>query len=69
MGGEEMAQARIALETGGARSGLWPRVVAAVARLRERREKRRALVKLLSEWDSGIATGARGLTLEPEPRA
>ncbi len=64
-----MAQAQIALETRRAHSGLWLRMVAAVARLRERREKRRALVKLLSEWDSGIATGVRGLTLEPEPRA
>jgi hypothetical protein len=28
-----------------------------------------ALVKLLSEWDSGIATGARGLTLVSDPQA
>ncbi len=60
-----MVQAQIALETRRGPSGLWLRLVA--ARLRERREKRRALVKLLSEWDSGIATGARGLSLGSDP--
>ena len=63
-----MAQAQMALETRRARSGPWARIAAAFATLRERREKRRALVKLLSEWDSGIATGARGLTLKHDPR-
>ena len=54
-----MAQAQIALETRRAPSGLWLRFAALVAGIRARREQRRALVKLLSEWDSGIATGAR----------
>ena len=64
-----MTQANIALEPRTAPSGLWPRLAAAVARLRARRQERQALVKLLSEWDSGIATGARGLTLRPDPQA
>ncbi len=64
-----MTQARIALETRSAPPGLWQRLAAAVARIRARSQERRALVKLLSEWDSGIATGARGLTLESDPQA
>ena len=63
-----MAQAQIALDTSRAPSGLWLRLAAALAGIRERRRQRRALVKLLSEWDSGVATGARGLTLESDPR-
>ena len=61
--------AQIAIDTRRAPSRLWPRLAAVVAGIRARREQRRALVKLLSEWDSGIATGARGLTLESDPRA
>ncbi|MGH2691909.1 MAG: hypothetical protein ACRDHM_05350 [Actinomycetota bacterium] len=63
-----MAQAQIALETHRAPSGVWLRFAAAVAGIRARREQRRALVKLLSEWDSGIATGAR-LTAGSSPWA
>lgn len=55
-----MAQAQIALETRRP-EGIWARFTAAWAELRSRRQQRRALVKLLSEWDSGIATGSRGL--------
>ena len=61
-----MAQAQIALETRRGPSGPWLRLAAVVAGIRERRQRRRALVKLLSEWDSGIATGARGMTLQPD---
>ena len=64
-----MAQAQIALETRTAPSGLWVRLSAAVGGMRARREQRRALVKLLSEWDRGIATGARGMTLRSDPQA
>ncbi len=64
-----MYQTRIAQETRTAPSGLWLRLAAAMARLKARRQHRRALVKLLSEWDSGIATGARGLTLVSDPQA
>jgi hypothetical protein len=60
--------AQIAIDTRRAPSRPWPRLATVVAGIRARREQRRALVKLLSEWDSGIATGARGLTLEPDPR-
>jgi hypothetical protein len=54
-----MAQAQIALETRRAPSGPWLRFAAAVAGLRARREERKALVKLLSQLDTGIASGAR----------
>ena len=63
-----MTQARIVLDTQTAPSGLRLRLAAAVARIRARHQERRALVKLLSEWDSGIATGARGMTLESDPQ-
>jgi hypothetical protein len=61
--------AQIAIDTRRAPSGPWQRFAAVVAGIRARREQRRALVRLLSQWDSGIATGARGLTLESDPRA
>jgi len=60
--------AQIPIDTRGAPSRLWLRLASVVAGIRARREQRRALVRLLSEWDSGIATGARGLTLESDPR-
>ena len=60
--------AQITIDTRRAPSRPWQRLAAVVAGIRARREQRRALVRLLSEWDSGIATGARGLTLESDPR-
>lgn len=54
-----MAQAQVTLERGRAPSRLWLRVAAAVSALRTRREERRAVVRLLAERDTGIATGAR----------
>jgi hypothetical protein len=51
-----MTQAQIALETRKGPSGLWLRFMAA---LRARREQRKALVKFLSQLDTGIASGAR----------
>ena len=61
--------AQIAIDTRKAPSRLGQRLAAAWASLRERRERRQALVKLLSEWDRGIATGARGLAGSPTSRA
>ena len=54
-----MAQAQIAIQTHRAPSRLWLRIAAIAADLRARREQRKALVKLLSELDTGIASGAR----------
>jgi hypothetical protein len=57
--------AEIAIDTRRAPSRLRLQLATALAALRERRAQRRALVKLLSEWDRGIATGSRGLTGSP----
>lgn len=52
-----MAQAQMALER--KRASLWSRIAKALARARERRQTRKALVRYLSELDTGIASGAR----------
>lgn len=54
-----MTQAQIALETRRAPLALWRTVVAVFAALRERGRQRRELVKLLSQLDTGLASGAR----------
>ena len=54
-----MTQAQIAREKRGAASALLLRVVGFLTAIRERGRQRRALVRLLSQLDTGLASGAR----------
>ena len=54
-----MAQAQVALPANTRPSRLWIRLREAVAEARARRADRKALIRLLSGLDTGIASGAR----------
>ena len=54
-----MAQAQIALETRRARHAAWQRFASFLEHVRQRREARRLVARMVAERDAGHATGAR----------